>query len=69
MSTSLPILFILAALVLLTGALSLVSIVLVAKRCRKAQKPIYPDRIDESDGVDPWKEAGKRVKNDMNEPT
>ncbi len=69
MGTSLAILLIIASLVLLTGVLALVAIVLVAKRCRIAQKPSHLDQKEEVDGIDPWKEAGKRMKSPFDEPS
>jgi hypothetical protein len=68
MSAYLPILLIIAALVLLTGVLAIAAIVLVSKRCKIAQKPMSPRHNEERNGVDPWKEAGNRMKNDIDEP-
>lgn len=69
MGVSLPILFIIASLVLLIGVLSIVAILLVAKRCRITQNSKPQDQNDESDSVDPWREAGKRMKNGFDEPS
>ena len=37
--------------------------------CRIAQKPSHLDQKEEVDGIDPWKEAGKRMKSPFDEPS
>jgi hypothetical protein len=68
MSQSPPILLILAGFVLVLGILSIMAIALVAKRCRcNQQGSDYPSDT-KSDQRDPWKESGKRLDADFDEP-
>jgi len=69
MGYALPILLLLAGLVLLLGLIAVLVITLVAKRGRMTQNPTkYKAPEADSDGLDPWEEAGKRIDGDLNEP-
>lgn len=63
---SVPLLLIAAGLLLLFGVIAIGAIVLIARRCT-ASKTNKTKQINEIEEVDPWEEAGKRVKGDFNE--
>ncbi len=65
---TLPILFIIAALLLLLGVIAILVVILVAKgcRCRTNSQKTYGKTLEND--TDPWREAGKRVKTDYDEP-
>lgn len=63
MGIALPILLLLAGMILILGVLSILVIALVAKRNRcKSQPPPPSTPKTEGDDIDPWEEAGKRMK-------
>tara|TARA_B100000959_G_C14947083_1_gene610316 strand:- start:1675 stop:1884 length:210 start_codon:yes stop_codon:yes gene_type:complete len=67
MQQSLPILVMLAVLILVLGIVSIMAIVLVAKRCGSSQQCSDVPHESETDQEDPWKEAGNRLKSDFDE--
>ncbi len=67
MSASLPLLLIIAAMLLIVGVLAIAAIVLVAKKC--SCRPDNKDNLSNNppECIDPWLEAGKRVKEEYPE--
>ena len=68
MNISTPLLLITAGLLLMFGLVALVAITLVCKRCRGTVNQKSIGSNDHESTVDPWIEAGKRVKSDIHEP-
>ncbi len=62
MGIALPILILLAGMILILGLLSILVIATVAKRNRCKSKPPSSTNKTKGDDIDPWEEAGKRMK-------
>jgi len=68
MPSSIAFLLLLALLLIVLGLLAAGAILLVAKR--KPTKTHLPDSTNNIDPelINPWEEAGKRIKSDLDEP-
>jgi hypothetical protein len=61
MSTSLPILLLIAAMVLLLGVVAVTAIILLAKRCNHRPDNNSNGMEIQDKNLDAWVEAGKRL--------
>ncbi len=68
MAPTLPILLIISALLILLGVLAITAIILVAKRCSCRSNTFNGAKKKDEFNEDPWKEAGKRIDRDYDEP-
>jgi hypothetical protein len=65
-SLSIPLLLILGALVIILGVSAILTIAIVAKRCKPDRAKVPPN--EDQSGTNAWEESGKRLKAEYDEP-
>lgn len=67
MNTSIPVLVAIAGLLLLLGVLAILAIYLVASKCRCKSGMNKRNATQDTEQVDPWAEAGRRLSEEFQE--